>query len=179
MFYRCDTVKYPIVRGHMATLQLTNYKRKAIYAYLCPVSVVAGQIQRGQFCNGKPVEDGENENRYFCGKSATVEFDLSKFEDGVYEWKEAVGHKSSTGFIRVVDGDIISEWETSQELIASEVAQVLLNQSVELPPLEGSERQIVWAEQIRQKAIAQGYSAEKAAKVVSAKKWIDNRDKFK
>ena len=153
-------------------LLLTHYKRKGIYAYLCPLTIDGGKIERGDFYNGNPVDEGDNKERYYRGKSATVEIDLGKFENGLYEYKEAVGHKEKRGYLRIEAGCIVEEGETQQEMMDE------VNPIPELPELEGTPRQVSWAESIREKAIRNGFPIEKAAKVISAKLWIDNRSKF-
>jgi hypothetical protein len=153
-------------------LQLTHYKRKGIYAYLCPLTINGSAIERGEFYNGQPLEEGDNKERFYRGKAATVEIDLGKFADGLYEYKEAVGHKERRGYLQVQSGKIEKEWETQQEMLDE------INPVPELPALEGSAKQVSWAESIREKAVRNGFPVEKAAKVTSAKTWIDNRSKF-
>jgi hypothetical protein len=154
----------------MATLQLTHYGRKGIYAYLSAVEVDGTDIKRGAFVNGSPIAD--DENNYHRGKASTVEFDLAKFADGWYEWKEASGHKASSGFFRLKNGEIVERCDSKTELVD------LLNPVPELPELEGSDRQVSWAEQIRATAIRGGFPAKNAAKYTTAKTWIDNRSKL-
>ncbi len=153
-------------------LLLTHYKRKGIYAYLCPLTINGSEIQRGEFYNGNPLDEGDNKERYYRGKSATVEIDLGKFGDGLYEYKEAVGHKERRGYIQITAGQIEKEWETQQEMIDE------VNPIPTLPELEGTLKQVAWAESIREKAIRNGLPLEKAASVTNAKFWIDNRSKF-
>lgn len=164
--------KVALMMAETQKLQLTNYKRKGIYAYLCPLTINGSNIERGDFHNGNPVDEGDNKERYYRGKPATVEIDLSKFEDGLYEYKEAVGHKERRGYLRVEAGRIAKEWDSQQEMM-DEASPV-----PELPELEGTPRQVDWAESIREKAIRNGFPVEKAAKVISAKLWIENRSKF-
>lgn len=154
----------------MATLQLIHYGKKGIYAYLCSVKVEGIKIERGVFVNGTPIEQDKQD--FHRGKSATVEFDLSKFEDGWYEYKEASGHRAKSAFIEIVKGEIKQEVESAQELID------LLNPVPELPELEGSSRQVEWAEQIRATAIRGGFPIDKAAKYPQAKTWINSREKL-
>ena len=45
-----------------------------------------------------------------------------------------------------------------------------------LPELEGSPKQIAWANDIREKAVAEGFPLEKAWQIIEAKTWIDNRN---
>lgn len=165
-------VSKKVVRMESQKLQLTHYGRKGIYAYLCPLKIEKGSLTRGHFYNADPIDEGDNKQRFYQGKSSTVQLDLSKFEDGLYEWKEAVGHKSRLGYLKLENGRIVQEWETSQEMIED------VDPLPTLPDLEGTPKQIDWASSIREKALRKGFPLEKAVKVVSAKAWIDNRDKF-
>lgn len=148
-------------------LQLTHYRRKGIYAYLCSVAIEQGQIKRGEFINGTPIES--DKSNYHRGKSATVEFDLTKFS-GWHEFKEASGHRSKTGFIDIQNGEIVGEVATFSGLI-----EILAPIDSSLPELEGSAKQIAWAEKIRATAIRSGLPLETAIQVKSAKQWIDDR----
>ena len=154
-------------------LQLTKYKRKGIYAYLCPVVLKGSTIERGAFFNGEPIEEGDNKERYYSGKSSKVYFDLGRFDDGLYEYKEANDHKARRGYLQIQSFQIESEWNDLQEMLAA-IAPL----PAELPQLEGTPRQIAWAESIREKAVRGGFRVEKAAKVTAAKLWIENRERF-
>lgn len=153
----------------MGTLQLTHYKNKGIYAYLCPIEVRGSEICRGVFINGNPIDEGDNEQRFYQGRSATVEFDLARLPDGVYEWKEAIGHKSAFGYIEIRDGGIVRRWDNQEDLISE------LSPLPELPELEGTARQIEYAENLRARAIRSGYPIEKAISVISAKPGLITR----
>lgn len=158
-------------------LSLTHYGRKGIYAYICPLTITGSHIERGDFINGSPVDneddEGENKRRFYQGKSALVEIELDKHPDGLYEYKEASGHKSSFGYIEVKGGCITREWESTAEMLDE------LKPVPELPPLEGSSRQVAWAEQIREAAIRDGILPEWAAqKSNQARDWIDNRKRI-
>lgn len=159
-------------KNKMAKLKLTHYGRKGIYAYLCPLTIKGNKIERGHFHNADPIDEGDNKQRFYQGKSANVEFDLSKFENGFLVLKEANGHKERRGYLKIEAGSISDEWETQQEMLVAEFPVP------ELPELEGTPKQVDWANSIREKAIRAGYQVEKAVKVTSAKVWIDNRSKF-
>lgn len=164
--------KVVLIMTESQKLQLTHYGRKGIYAYLCPLTINGSKIERGDFYSGEPLDEGDNKERYYRGKSATVEINLGKFDDGLYEYKEAVGHKERRSYLRVESGRIAKEWETLQEMMNE------VNPVPELPELEGTPKQVSWAENIREKAVRNGFPVEKAKKVTSAKLWIDNRSKF-
>lgn len=151
-------------------LKLTHYGRKGVYAYICPLTIEGGQVLRGGFINGDPIES--DRQRFHKGQSATVEIDLAAHPDGLYEYKEANGHKSKFGYLKVKGGEIIEEWFSKETMLEA------LMPAPELPELEGSARQVSWAESIRLKAIRAGFPVEKAIKQTSAKAWIDNRDKL-
>jgi hypothetical protein len=151
-------------------LQLTHYGRKGIYAYIAHLSVEGGDLKRGAFVNGVPVE--EEKQAFYQGKSVTVEIDLSCHQDGWYEYKEASGHKSRFGYILVKDGEISEELDSIEE-VKDVLIPVPLNL---LPDLEGTPRQIEWAASIRARAIRCGLPAEVAARQASAKAWIESKD---
>lgn len=98
-------------------------------------------------------------------------------EDGIYEIQDAnFGGKLRRDYIKIQDGEIIERTESLNSLLASE-------ESDKLPELEGSQKQVDWAFNIREKLIAK---CKKAGKEIpariyqetSAKFYIDNRDKF-
>jgi hypothetical protein len=154
----------------MTKLQLNHYGKRGIYAYLCPIKLNGSQIERGSFLNGKPVES--NKEDYYKGKLATVEFDLSPLPSGVYEYKEAAGHKSSCGYLKIENGKITQEFSTVADLVDS------LSPLPPMPELEGTARQVEWAENIRATAIRNGFPVQSALKYSSAKIWIDSREKL-
>jgi len=150
-------------------LQLTHYKKKGIYAYLCRLTINGSSIVRGDFINGEPIDEGENKQRFYQGRSATVVFDLGKFPDGLYEYKEAVKHKSRRGYLQISQGQIKEEWSSPEEMMDE------LKPVPELPDLLGTNKQVAWAETIREKAIRDGFPVEEACKITSASQWINSR----
>lgn len=154
----------------MSTLTLTNYSRKGIHAYLAPLTVRKGDLHRERFINGKPVD----KDLYYKGKSVEVTFDLSSLPNGLYEWSEydRVTYKKASGFVNIENGEI------TEDLSKDEVLQ-LLAPLPELPVLNGTPKQVSWAEDIRSRAIRSGkVSLEDASKETSAKYWIEHRDEF-
>ena len=97
-------------------------------------------------------------------------------EDGIYEIQDAnFGGKLRRDYIKIQDGGIIERTESLNSLLASEES--------DLPELEGSQKQIDWAFNIRERFIAKCKKAGKEipARIyseISAKFYIDNRDRF-
>jgi len=95
-------------------------------------------------------------------------------EDGIYEVVDANfgSRKRRTEFVKIQDGEEIARSEFLQELLALES---------DLPPLEGSIKQIEWAVNIRSKFVAQSkISGKKVPEFVNTQKsaswWISNRN---
>jgi hypothetical protein len=163
----------------MAKLQLTHYKRKSIFAYVSKLELTTNgaDIKRGPFINGQPIES--DKERFYKGQSATVEIDLDKLEDGIYEYKEASGHKSSFGYIEVKGGEVVKDIDSKEDVLE------MLFPLPTLPMLDGSDKQVDWANKIRAQALRwlwhQGFHgvsesyAEYCQKLpTDAKWWIDN-----
>ena len=152
-------------------LRATAYRRKNINAYLAPITIQGSKIHRSKFINFNPID--EEKERYFKEQSAVVEIELPTLRDGLYELREASGHKSSTRYVWIAKGEIQQEWDSLSELLDT------ISPPPEMPPLEGSEKQISWAEAIRLNAIRDGIPAAMASrKSLKAKDWIDNRDRI-
>lgn len=154
----------------MSTLTLVNYGRKGVYAYLSPIEIRKGDIHRQRFINGKPA----NKDLYYRGKVVEVEFDITSLPDGIYEWAEynKTTYKRDSGFIRIENGEI------AEDLTKDEVLQ-LLSPLPELPTLNGTPKQVAWAEDIRSRAIRSGrVPLEDACQETSARYWIEHRDEF-
>jgi hypothetical protein len=100
--------------------------------------------------------------------------------DGVYEVQDA-----NYGFSRTR-----RYWLEVKNGEGQEISKPKANAELKLPELQGSERQISWAESIRDKAIAKLFSVQKPTELemikgvlksydsvlVQAKWWIENRD---
>lgn len=98
-------------------------------------------------------------------------------EDGIYEICDANfgSRKRDISFIKVVDGEITSETDSLAELLLADI---------DLPELEGSEKQINWANSIRAEYFSKVVASDKSIpdfikNQTSAKFWIDNRNKIK
>jgi hypothetical protein len=103
-------------------------------------------------------------------------------EDGIYEVQDANygGRKTRHYWIKVENGQ------------AWEIEKPTTDLGLKLPELQGSERQVVWAESIRQKAVTKLLAHYKLLEtqivecvlessdpsLTSAKWWIDNRDRI-
>jgi hypothetical protein len=159
----------------MSKLVLTTYGRKGNYAYIAPVSVTNGTLERTRFINGAPpAGDDANRQRVFQGKSGYVEIDISKLPDGFYERKEAISasRKAEFDFLEIKDGRLLREGLSKTDVMN------ILSPVPSLPDLMGSDKQISWAESIREKAIRKGFPIEDAMSKTDSRYWIDNRSKF-
>ena len=173
-----ETGKAPKPETNADTLTLTDYRRKGANAYLVPVTVNNGQISRGAFDSG----NSDNYGRAGAGKANTRTIDLKNKPDGWYEYQEGAHGSRHTyrGYIQVKGGKIVDEVPSSNNIteaknnFLSKVAPVK-----SMPSLNGSQRQVSWAESIREKAVRSGkITAEQASRVSESKWWIDNRSKF-
>ena len=171
-------------------MKLQSYRKKGINAYL---AIVGGGIDLMDFGTPATPEDAEKAHQ---SKSHAVTIDIGTKADGDYRYKEAQGHKSTQGWLRIKAGEITEEWSSLieyQKAVIVAPASNTESQSIALPDLEGSERQIAWAEQIRAKAISEATTylqntdqtitseqvASKFDKFTSAKWWIDRREDLK
>ncbi len=163
----------------MTTLELETYRNKGINAYLLALDT---DIKFADY--GQPATQ-EDANKAHRSKAHTVVIDLSNKQDGGYKYKEAVGHKSKYGYLLIKGGEIEAEFNNESELRSA----LVKNEGIELPELEGSDKQVAWANQIRDKFVASikhritdwskgGAVYEALYRHSSAKLWIDNRDKL-
>ena len=163
----------------MATLELGTYRNKGINAYLLALDA---DINLADY--GRPATE-EGAQRAHRGKAHTIVIDLAGKPDGGYKYKEAVGHKSKYGYLLIKGGEIEAEFDAEADLRSS----LMGSKGIELPDLEGSDKQIAWATQIRDKLVAAigdrvtDWSRQSAAYELMyqqsyAKTWIDNRDRL-
>ena len=163
-------------RSLMALLELESYRKKGINAYL---SILGGSNE--SFDYGKPIDENAAQASY-KNKIHTVVIDLKTKPDGKYIYKEASGHRTKYGYLFIEEGDVLAEFDTEKELRDFRSAVIL-------PELEGTEKQIIWAEGIRDKFIQaigdritnwgkDSAAYEGLSRTCSAKTWIDNRDKL-
>lgn len=152
-------------------IELSTYRNAGINAYL----VKEGEDYTHNMY-GKPATE-EDQQRAYRSKSHTVKVRIDNLEDGIYRFVEAggsTGKKAIKGYLRIVSGEIIEESENLASLIVGENAD-------SLPELQGSQKQINWAFQIREKAIAKFKEAGRdipitLSQTVDAKWFIDNRN---
>ena len=154
-------------------IELTSNRCKGINAYL----VREGwDYQHNDY--GTPIDE-ENQQRAYRKKSHIVKVRIDNLADGIYRFVEAAGqyaNKIEKGWLNIVNGQIAQQSDTLPSLVVGSDAE-------SLPELEGSDKQVSWAISIREKAIAKLKLAGKAIPdwfhtETSAKKYIDNRDKF-
>lgn len=102
-----------------------------------------------------------------------------ELEDGIYEVQDANfgSRRTNRYWLKVQDGEGL------------EIEKPKVDTGLKLPELEGSEKQIAWAESIREKAIAKIFKAQKPTELemiqcvleaydpilTQSKWWIDNR----
>ena len=163
----------------MATLELETYRNKGINAYLLALDA---DIRSADY--GKPATEDDTD-RAHRSKAHTIVIDLSSKPDGGYKYKEAIGHRTRYGYLLIKDGEIEADFDTESELRSA----LRQNNGIKLPELEGTEKQIAWATQIRDKFVADigdrvtDWSPQSAAYELMyqqsyAKTWIDNRDRL-
>lgn len=61
--------------------------------------------------------EDDNKKRFFQGKAATVEFDLGKVENGLYECQEAFGIATRFSYLKIENGWVVQDWGTLEEMI--------------------------------------------------------------
>lgn len=102
-------------------------------------------------------------------------------EDGVYQINDAnFGGKAKTNFIQVKDGEIVAEDETLNKIIIG----TCQTDDTDYPELEGSDKQIAWANSIRNDFIAKCIVIgrkipDRVKQENQAKFFIDHKDKLK
>lgn len=154
-------------------IELTSNRSKGINAYLVREGL---DYQHNDY--GTPVDE-ENQQRAYRKKSHVVKVRIDNLADGIYRFVEAVGqyaHRIEKGWLKIINGQIVEQSDTLPSLVVGSDAE-------SLPELEGSDKQISWAISIREKAIAKLKLAGQKIPdwfytETSAKKYIDNRDKF-
>lgn len=149
-------------------IELVSNRSKGINAYLCLEG--ANHINNDY---GVPIDE-INKERAHRSKSHKVQIRIDNLTDGIYRIVECGGadlNKISKRYLKIVDGDIAEESENLNSLIVG---------NLDLPELEGTPRQIKWAEDIRERAIAKYKSRNMESpkmlvQVKSAKWFIDNQ----
>ena len=149
-------------------IELSTYRSAGVNAYL----VEEGKDHTSNMY-GTPI-DRENQERAYRSKSHTVKVRIDNLPDGIYRFVEAggsTGKKAIKGWLKIMGGEIIEESDNLASLIVSNTS---------LPELEGSQKQIAWAIQIREKAIAKfrhlGKDVPSVLNQTTDAKWfIENR----
>ena len=152
-------------------VELSTYRSAGVNAYL----VEEGKDHTHNMY-GTPINE-ENQQRAYRSKSHTVKVRIDNLSDGVYRFVEAggsTGKKVVKGYLKIVGGEIVEESENLASLIVGDDAN-------DLPELQGSQKQIDWALQIREKAIAKFKKASKEipsilTATIDAKWFIENRN---
>ena len=152
-------------------IELSTYRSAGVNAYL----VEEGKDYTHNMY-GSPVDD-ENQQRAHRSKSHTVKVRIDNLPDGIYRFVEAggsTGKKVIKGWLRIVGGEILEQSDNLSSLILGKDA-------LSLPELQGSQKQIDWAFQIREKAIAKYKQEGKdipttLSQTIDAKWFIDNRN---
>jgi hypothetical protein len=151
-------------------IELSTYRSAGVNAYL----VEEGKDHTYNMY-GTPIDE-ENQQRAYRSKSHTVKVRIDNLSDGIYRFVEAggsTGKKVVKGWLKIVGGEIIEESDNLASLIVGNAAE-------NLPELEGSQKQIAWAVQIREKAIAKfkklGNDVPNVLNQTTDAKWfIENR----
>lgn len=151
---------------------LNSHGKKGCYAYLAPVIYSEGELKIRDPLYGDPVPPATKHD-LAQGRLCKVKFDLSRLKDGIYKWQERdLGTwRKSQGFIKIKAGEI-------EEDLSEEEALNLFFPLLNLPPLRGTPRQVIWAEKIRARAIRSGLVKKSEGQETSAKFWIENRSRF-
>ena len=132
---------------NMAILKLGSYRKKGINAYAVPLQGL--QYSPNDYDFGAPLTDADRCAAYKSGfHEVGVDLSTSKFSDGYLKYREAIGHRSSEGYVYVVAGEIAELWESEADYVIARATTI-----INLPALEGSPKQIAWAEGIRAKVI--------------------------
>lgn len=147
-------------------IEAVCYRRKGNHAYLCFLTIKEGLIVNREFYN----PDGyENNERRFKGQSVNCWFKLKGKSDGYYILREGrhTSYKQSFSYLLIEGEEIIEEFDSEKEMLAH--ASGVNNE--EMPELEGSLKQIAWAENIRQECKAYGLPADFSR--ADCKYWIE------
>lgn len=158
-----------------------EYRSKGCPGYLAKLELDGNKIVKRDFVPES--RRGDSDDRCFRGKHSPKYFDVDKLENGIYEakgWNQSVmaGKREITEYYEITGGEIIWCAEKLEELPIFQPEE-----AVTLPDLEGSPKQISWAEDIRSKLVAYCTAKQKPIpewmlQQQSAKFFIDNRAKF-
>jgi hypothetical protein len=162
----------------MTIITAYSNRSKAVIAYIAPIENGQANVIKAVYGNPASEEDLQRSHR---NKSHQVKFDLTKLECGLYVMKSgrSQGSKFSYEFFR---------WDGEEQIFYDSLADATLSEPglEALPELEGSEKQIKWATEIRLKVllkVKQLSSDDQISQAtinrlpVSAKVWINKADK--
>jgi hypothetical protein len=162
----------------MTIINAYSNRSKAVLAYIAPIE--NGRPNTDKAIYGLPATD-DDWKRSYCNKSHQVKFDLSRLECGLYVMKlgRSQGSKFSYEFFR---------WDTEEQIFYDSLADATLSEPglESLPELEGSEKQIKRATEIRIKTLLSAKQLISDGKIchfvidmlpVEAKSWISKADK--
>jgi hypothetical protein len=131
----------------MGILKLGSYRKKGINAYAVPLQGL--QFSTDDYDFGQPLTEADRAAANKSGfHKVGIDLSQSKFLDSYLRYKEAIGHKSAEGFLEVVNGEAVNSWESEADYAIYRASKLL-----ELPPLQGTAKQIAWAESIRAKSV--------------------------
>lgn len=147
-------------------IELTEYRRKDINAYVARLELEKGKFIVKEYLNPTDYESQELRGR---GKPVTCFFDKEKLniKDGYFLLREACGHRSYKYWCLFKDYENIAQFDSEVELLEH------LNPTPNFPQLEGSYAQINYASDIRKKAYQRwGLSSKIEWDNTNSKYWI-------
>lgn len=170
---KSETVELKSEKKTKVKIPAVCYRRKGNHAYLSLIEIKEGIIINRNFYNPDEYEDDE---RRYKGQSVECWFHLYNKPDGYYILREGAysGRKQYFSYLLIENGDISKEFETEKEMLSHASKNTLegFKEKSEFPDLEGSPRQVDWAENIREECNIYGLPADFFQ--TSAKYWIDN-----
>lgn len=150
----------------MKIINAVDCRKKGNHAYLAALTLKDGEIVDRDFHNPSSFAN----DRHYAGRSCDCEFDLGdlKFPDGYAHCRDgnhASSHADNRYFL-IKDFEVVKTFDSLEEMLKDAIP------SPEFPDLEGTPRQVSWAETIRTRCFRKKAIADFANS--SAKYWIDN-----
>jgi len=147
-------------------IEVFSYRYKGVNAYIVPLGG-----SKHDYYYGKPSTQWDEQLAH-RSKRHSVTFDLNKLTDGLYRLQ---GYDKCTGksyyrYFKIENHKVVDDADTEKELLPPVVPN--------LPELEGSPKQIKWANDIREQMIKKFLDNDKELHSqffteTSAKKYID------